>query len=171
MSDYKRNLVPGGTYFFTVNLQDRRSTLLTDEIEALRAAFKKVQTKRPFRTVAICVLPDHLHCIWELPEGDCDYPTRWRLIKTAFTKTVEMRGLSRRKGEGGIWQRRYWEHTIETEKDFNNCFDYIHYNPVKHGYVTELKDWPYSSWHKLTEDLQAELDENKLALNRKTYGE
>ena len=171
MPNYKRNLVEGGTYFFTVNLADRQSTLLTDEIETLRNAYGKVQSKLPFKTIAICILPDHLHCIWELPEGDSDYSTRWRLIKTAFTKSLSVRGLQRRKGEAGIWQRRYWEHTIETERDLNNCINYIHANPFHHGYVNNIDDWPYSSWQKIMREEQAELDVRKIKLNQKLYGE
>jgi len=171
MSNYKRNFQAGGTFFFTVNLQSRHSSLLIDEINALRSAYKKVQSERPFDTIAICILPSHLHCIWELPQGDTDYPTRWRLIKTAFTKAIETRGVIRRKGEAGIWQRRYWEHTIETEKDLNNCIDYIHFNPVHHGLVKDVNDWPYSSWQQHLPELRRELDQNKIALNKKIYGE
>ena len=171
MPNYKRNFEPGGTFFFTVNLQNRRSSLLVDEIDALRQAYKKVQSKRPFETIAICILPNHLHCIWDWPEGDTDYPTRWRLIKTAFTKSIQQRGKTRRKGEGGIWQKRYWEHTIETEKDLNNCIDYIHFNPVHHGLVEEINDWPYSSWQRHLPELKRELDENRIILNKKFCGE
>jgi len=171
MSNYKRNFVKGGTYFFTVNLSDRHSTLLIDEVETLRAAYRKVQLQLPFETRAICILPNHLHCVWELPEDDSDYPTRWRLIKTAFTKAVSERGFQRRKGEAGIWQRRYWEHTIETEIDLNNCIDYIHANPFHHGYVKDINDWPYSSWQKFQKDERAELDVESMTLNQKLYGE
>lgn len=171
MANYKRNLVEGGTYFFTVNLANRQSTLLTDEIENLRDAYRKVKSKLPFETIAICILPNHLHSIWELPEGDSDYSTRWRLIKTAFTKSVSVRGPQRREGEAGIWQRRYWEHTIDTEKDLNNCIDYIHANPFHHGYVENIDDWPYSSWQKLKREEQTELDINRVRLNQKIYGE
>ena len=171
MSKYKRNFVEGGTYFFTVNLQDRNSSLLVDEIDALRHAYEKVQIKRSFETIAICILPNHLHCIWELPAGDTDYPTRWRLIKTAFTKSVARRGMIRREGEAGIWQRRYWEHTIETEADLNNCIDYIHYNPVHHGLVEDVDDWSYSSWQRHLPKLKKDLKRNRIILNNKIYGE
>jgi putative transposase len=151
MPNYRRYLVPAGTYFFTVALEDRRSHLLTDEIDKLRAAYRKVSAERPFETVAICVLPDHLHCVWTLPEGDADFPTRWRLIKTAFTKSLPQSSdpaQGRRAGERGIWQRRFWEHLVRDEKDLEACINYVHWNPVKHGLVENIEDWPHSTWRR-----------------------
>jgi putative transposase len=151
MPDYRRLYVPGGTYFFTVNLADRRSRLLTDEIAKLRTAYRTVAATWPFDTIAICVLPDHLHCIWTLPEGDADFSTRWRLIKLNFSKSVAKSAdpaQGRRPGERGIWQRRFWEHLVRDEQDMEACINYIHWNPVKHGLVTEIPDWPHSSWHR-----------------------
>lgn len=171
MPNYKRNFVEGGTYFFTVNLANRQSSLLIDEIGNLRLAYKKTQVKLPFNTIAICVLPDHLHCIWELPENDSDYATRWRLIKTTFTKSIPVRGKPRRKGEASIWQRRYWEHTIDSEKDLHNCIDYIHANPFHHGYVKNIDDWPFSSWQKFRKEESVELDFTRIKLNQNLYGE
>jgi putative transposase len=111
-----------------------------------------VAKRHPFTIEAIVVLPEHLHCIWTLPAGDADFATRWRLIKTEFSKHLaagERRSPSRvGKGERGIWQRRYWEHTLCDERDFAAHCDYIHFNPVKHGHVARAADWPYSSFKK-----------------------
>ena len=152
MTDYRRCRLPGGTYFFTVNLANRRKALLTENIGTLRAAFRQVLQRHPFTIHATVVLPQHIHCLLELPAGDCDYSMRWRQIKSTFSKALprdERISASRaRKGERGIWQRRYWEHTIRNDAGFAGRFDYIHYNPVKHGYVKEVKDWRYSSFHK-----------------------
>ena len=152
MTNYRRNYVDGGSYFFTVNLTDRRSRLLTDNIGLLRAAFRYTRARHPFSVDAIVVLPDHLHAIWTLPPGDADYALRWRLIKTYFSRGLaagERRSKSRTaKGERGIWQRRYWEHTLRDERDSARHTDYIHINPVKHGHVQRVTDWPYSSFHR-----------------------
>ena len=153
MTTYRRNFVAGGTYFFTVNLADRRLRLLTDRIELLRAAFRYTRRRHPFSIDAIVVLPDHLHTIWTLPGGEDDFAIRWRLIKAAFSRGLphgERVSTSRwRKRERGIWQRRYWEHTIRDEDDFARHGDYIHFNPVKHGYVGRVRDWPFSSFHRM----------------------
>jgi putative transposase len=153
MTDYRRNFVPGGTYFFTVNLANRRSRVLTEQIAPLRAAFAYVRDRRPFSIEATVILPDHLHAIWTLPDGDHDFATRWRLIKSAFSRALpdrEFVSASRvSKGERGIWQRRYWEHTLRDENDFARHADYIHFNPVKHGYVGGAADWPHSTFHRM----------------------
>jgi putative transposase len=153
MTDYRRSLVPGGTFFFTVNLADRRLSLLTEHIGSLRAAFRHARDRHPFGIDAIVVLPEHLHTVWTLPDGDSDYAVRWMLIKSAFSRALpryEMIGQShRRKRERGIWQRRYWEHAIRDEDDLHRHLDYIHFNPVKHFYTTRARDWPYSSFHRL----------------------
>ena len=151
MPDYRRLYIPGGTYFFTVNLADRRSRHLTEHIHHLRAAWKRTAADWPFETVAVCILPDHLHCIWTLPENDHDFATRWRLIKSRFSRALPSGAdpaQGRRAGERGIWQRRFWEHAIRDEKDLSNHIDYIHWNPVKHGHVAEMDDWPHSSWRQ-----------------------
>ncbi len=148
---YRRNFVSGGTYFFTVTLADRTSRALTDHIEALRTAVQQARTSQPFVLDAIVVLPDHLHVLMTLPDGDADFPNRWRLIKRRFTDAVLKSGtpVTRlRNGEVSLWQRRYWEHTIRDEKDFERHVDYIHFNPVKHGLVQRVQDWPYSSFHR-----------------------
>lgn len=149
---YRRADVAGGTYFFTVNLAERKRTLLVDHIDILRSVMEKVKKAHPFRIEAMVILPDHLHAIWTLPDGDVDYPLRWSLIKAGFSRHLpktERRNLSRiAKGERGIWQRRYWEHMIRDERDYTRHMDYIHYNPVKHGYVHRVTDWPYSTFHR-----------------------
>jgi putative transposase len=153
MTSFRRNVVPGGSYFFTVNLADRRSRLLTIHIDLLRAAFRDVRSRHPFAIEAVVVLPDHLHAIWTLPEGDGNFATRWRLIKAAFSRALplgERVSASRQsKGERGVWQRRYWEHTLRDDADFTRHADYVHFNPVKHGHVGRVKDWPYSSFHRM----------------------
>jgi putative transposase len=151
MPFYRRLYQPGGTYFFTVNLADRRSRLLVDHVGALRGAFRYARARRPFDTVAICVLPEHLHCIWTLPEGDQDFSGRWKLVKTAFSRAVPASvdpSTGRREGERGIWQRRFWEHLIRDDRDLDEHVAYIHGNPVKHGHALRPDDWPYSSWHR-----------------------
>lgn len=153
MRTYTRVRIPGGIYFFTVNLAERRNnTLLIDRVEQLREAFRSVRTAHPFVIEAMVVLPDHLHCIWRLPDGDDRFASRWRLIKARFSTAVvaaERISASRlRRGERGIWQRRYWEHVVRDDEDWRHHLDYIHYNPVKHGYVRRVCDWPHSSFHR-----------------------
>lgn len=150
MPDYRRNRVPGGTYFFTVNLRDRRSNLLTTNIDALRQAVRETRATMPFHIDAWVVLPEHLHCLWTLPAGDADFPNRWRAIKTAFTRSLPAEEahtqVMPRRGERGIWQQRYWEHTIRDERDYAAHMDYIHFNPVKHGLAPHPAAWPYSTF-------------------------
>jgi len=152
MTAYRRHLIPGGTYFFTVNLHDRQTDLLTANIDALRTAFRKTRAAKPFHIDAWVTLPDHLHAIWTLPENDVDFSSRWQSIKTEFSKQIpptEPRSASREsKSERGLWQRRFWEHAIRDDKDYAAHIDYIHFNPVKHGFVSHPADWPYSSYHK-----------------------
>jgi putative transposase len=153
MVTYRRNFVPGRSFFFTVNLADRRLSLLTTHVEASREAFRAIRLSHAFKIEAIVVLPDHLHAIWTMPEGDADFATRWRLIKTTFSRKIpsgERVSASRvARGERGIWQRRYWEHTIRDENDFARHVDYIHINPVKHGLVSRVRDWQPSSFHRM----------------------
>ena len=150
MPDYRRSRVPGGCYFFTVALADRRSDLLVREIDALRAAVGRTRRLHPFRIDAWVVLPEHLHAVWTLPEGDARYAQRWALIKRWFSAAVppgEDRSASRAaKGERGIWQRRFWEHTIRDAEDFARHVDYVHFNQVRHGVAAGPADWPYSSF-------------------------
>ena len=153
MPNYRRNFVPGGTFFFTVNLLERYpNDSLIRHIESLRESTRSVRVKYPFEIDAWVVLPDHMHCIWTLPPGDTDYTLRWRLIKAAFSKTlprIERRSKVRiARGERGLWQRRFWEHTLRDERDYVAHMDYVHFNPVKHGYAKKVADWPYSTFHR-----------------------
>jgi putative transposase len=152
MTDYRRNRVPGGTFFFTVNLHDHRSHLLIDQIDLLRAAVGHAKRRAPFHIDAWVVLPAHMHCLWTLPEGDTNYSFRWQIIKSQFTRhipTGEAVSISRAtKRERGLWQRRFWEHTIRNDQDYAAHMDYTHFNPVKHGLVARAADWPYSSFHR-----------------------
>lgn len=153
MPNYRRDWTLGGTWFFTVNLLQRRDNdLLTENFDCLRDCIALERTRRPFSVIAWVVLPEHLHCIWRLPEGDADYATRWRRIKTDFSrrmsKTEYRSSIRRARGERGIWQRRYWEHAIRDEIDLRRHIDYIHFNPVKHGHVDAVRDWPFSSFHR-----------------------
>lgn len=155
MATFRRALVPGGTYFFTVATWQRQK-LLTDlsVLMALRAAFRSVRAQHPFAIDAIVVLPDHLHSIWTLPPEDADYALRWNLIKRHTSQAVRHLVASpatesrRKRHEIGLWQRRFWEHQIRDEKDYARHVDYIHWNPVKHGHVDRVADWPYSSFHR-----------------------
>lgn len=149
---YRRADVAGATYFFTVNLLDRQQTLLTDHISLLRQSLQTVKRRHPFHIDAMVILPEHLHALWTLPRDDADFSKRWMLIKAAFSrslpKTEPVRNSRQKKRERGIWQRRFWEHLIRDNLDYQRHVDYIHYNPVKHGYVETATDWPYSSIHR-----------------------
>jgi putative transposase len=150
MPNYRRNRVPGGTYFFTVNLLDRGSTMLVSRIDALSEAVRQVRVRAPFHIDAWVVLADHMHRLWTSPNGDSDYPGRWQAIKTAFSKalpTGERRSpVMTGRGERGIWQRRYWD--IRDDRDFAAHMDDTHFNPVKHGLVEHPADWPHSSFRR-----------------------
>jgi putative transposase len=152
MPDYRRAWHPGGTYFFTVNLLERHGNdLLTRHIDLLRNTVRLVRHRHPFVIHGWVVLPDHLHCVIELPPEDANFPLRWRPIKMNFSKALpltELRSKVRiKRDERGIWQRRYWEHLIRDEADFRAHLDYVHINPVKHGLVKRVVDWPYSTFH------------------------
>jgi putative transposase len=156
MPNYRRALCEGGIYFFTVNLLQRKDNdLLVRHINHLRDAVKQVLQRHPFNIHAWVVLPDHLHCVIQLPLGDDDFALRWRRIKSVFSKSIprlEYLSITRlRRGERGIWQRRFWEHLIRNEKDYNAHMDYVHINPLKHGLVQRVIDWPYSTFHVLVE--------------------
>ncbi|MEM7268881.1 MAG: transposase [Pseudomonadota bacterium] len=153
MTNYRRRRTFGGSFFFSVALADRRATTLTDRIDDLRAAYAAMRLRRPFRCDAFVVLPDHLHAVWTLPGDDYDYSTRWRHFKAGFTRAVgddlpiKSRLSHRRKGERGLWQRRFWEHELTTDADLRAHIEYCWLNPVKHGLVRRPIDWPYSSLH------------------------
>jgi putative transposase len=150
MPNYRRVFVPGGCYFFTVNLRDRNSRLLIDHIDLLRDAVRVTRRNYPFEIDAMVILPDHIHAVWTLPDGDANFPTRWRSIKIRFSKAIpaDERPAAGRTGEPGIWQRRYWEHVIRDERDLDNHIDYCWFNPVKHGHVANVEDWPFSTFHR-----------------------
>ncbi|MGR7642903.1 REP-associated tyrosine transposase [Klebsiella aerogenes] len=139
MSNYRRSYIPGGCWFFTVNLQNRHSDLLTRHIDHLRAAIACTKRKRPFQINSWIVLPEHMHCIWTLPERDSDYSGRWREIKKSFTRAL---------AQSQIWQSRFWEHTIRNDEDYRRHMDYVYINPVKHRLVGRVSDWPYSTFHR-----------------------
>ena len=152
MSEYRRSRVAGGTYFFTVGLLDRRRGLLVEHIGLLRDVVRNERAQRPFHIDAWVVLPDHMHCVWTLPDGDSDYSTRWKNIKAAFSRalprTEYLDKVRKRTGARGIWQRRFWEHTIRDDVDYAAHIDYVHLNPYKHGLVKHVHEWPYSSFHR-----------------------
>jgi putative transposase len=157
MPNYHRPSIPGGCFFFTVVTFHRQPFLTESNTRAaLHAAFQQTMDRYPFRMDAICLLPDHLHCIWTLPEDTDDFSIRWRAIKGHFsTRYRELGGIPAnispariQRREIGFWQRRFWEHTIRDEKDLNRHIEYIHYNPVKHGLVQNVRDWEWSSFHR-----------------------
>jgi REP-associated tyrosine transposase len=152
MPNYRRAFIPGGCWFFTVNLLERRQTLLVDHIAALREAVAKTLQSRPCTIDAFVVLPDHLHAVWTLPPGDSDFSTRWRLIKGLFAAALPKRerlsDVRAARNERGIWQRRFWEHLIRDEADYARHVEYCYINPLKHGLVTRVCDWPHSSFHR-----------------------
>ena len=163
MTNYRRAKTEGASYFFTVNCSQRHgNALLTEHIDLLRQVVRKVKNDRPFSIDAMVVLPEHLHCIWTLPEGDADYETRWALIKAGFSRQIpsgERCSESRiKRGERGIWQRRYWEHLIRNDLDYQRHVDYIHWNPVKHGWVQQVKEWAHSSFHVFVKQGLCSLD-------------
>jgi len=155
VSRYRRAKIEGGTFFFTIALADRPNDSLVRYIDHLRKAYKFVVDHYPFETVAICILPDHLHAIWSLPKGDWNFAVRWSLVKSKFSRALPTPDLRSRsqiaKRDKGIWQRRYWEHVIRNDDDLVRHVDYIHFNPVKHGYVSQVREWPHSSFHRYVE--------------------
>ena len=157
MSNYRRAHVPGGTFFFTVKTE-RNAPIFrrNDAVQILGNVIRETKQLWPFEINAIVLLPDHLHAIWSLPAGDADFSKRWGWIKKEFTKRyLKERGLEQKTSDSrkknrrrGVWQRRFWEHTIEDEDDFEAHVDYVHFNPVKHGYVSRPADWRHSSFHR-----------------------
>jgi putative transposase len=157
LPEYRRIRRAGGTYFFTVVTHGRRPILTHQEVrQALREGIHKVRQTMPFGIEAWVLLPDYLHTIWTLPEHDAKFASRWAVIKSCVTKGCrKLLGSGERinksrnnRKEGDVWQRRFWEHVIRDEADFHRHLDYIHWNPVKHGYVTTPMDWPYSTLHR-----------------------
>jgi putative transposase len=161
MVAYRRSRIPNAPYFLTATLLDRGSRLLLDHLDELRAAFRCAAFGHPFRIDALVVLPDHFHLLCTLPEADSDFSTRVQILKRRFTFGLMKRGVPIRhndRREADVWQRRFWEHTIRDDEDFARHVAYIHYNPVKHGLVGAVREWPHSSFHRyvarglLTED-------------------
>jgi len=157
MPNYRRAYTKGGTYFFTVTTYRRRPVLTQPRMrEALRRAVLEVRRSWPFSIDAWVLLPDHLHCVWTLPPNDSDFSGRWAAIKRRVTRAyVEAVGqdvvesasrIARR--EGSLRQRRFWEHRIRDEEDLRRHVDYVYWNPVKHGYVDRVADWPHSTFHR-----------------------
>ena len=138
---YRREKIPGGTWFFTVTLNDRRSKALLDHVVCLLRAYREVAHRRRHHTHALVIMPDHLHAIWTLPEGDSDFSSRWAVVKRKFVAQLPNVSAS-------PWQSRFWEHRIRNDVDFARHVDYIHYNPVKHGYVVNPTDWRWSTVHR-----------------------
>ena len=151
MPNYIRPDVTGATVFFTVTLARRGDDQRVREVQRLREAVAKTRAERPFGIDAWVVLPDHLHCVWSLPSGDRDYATRWRLIKSRFSRGLpvgRLRASHVARQERGVWQRRYWEHHIRDDEDFAAHVRYCWHNPVKHGLVERPEEWPWSSFHR-----------------------
>ena len=156
MPTYRRAKTKGGTYFFTVVTYHRKRFLCDEPVRtALREAIHATQAACPFTIDGWALLPDHLHCIWTLPEGDGDFSKRWAMIKRLVSKrcghlhpAAAMTSSKRKRNESTVWQRRFWEHMIRDEGDYMRHMDYLHYNPVKHGLVQAVKDWPFSTFHR-----------------------
>jgi len=139
----------------TVTLQDRKSNYLTKYIKQLGEAMRHVKRIHPFKIIAMVVLPDHLHAMWDLPENDANFSLRWRCIKISFAAQIKKCGITVKKNqynENLLWQRRFWEHAIRNEKDYEQHVNYIHYNPVKHNLVKRVSDWPYSTFHQYVKE-------------------
>jgi len=182
MPDYRRAYLLGGTYFFSV-VTYRRQHLFHLEVarRALNQAINKTRRNYPFTIKAWVLLPEHMHCIWVLPEGDDDFSIRWHLIKRRFSQSVKlnfhnpdwMSASKCRHRETTIWQRRFWEHQIRDEEDYRNHIDYIHYNPVKHGWVKHVKDWPYSTFHRYVKEglYPSNWGSEIIVMNEKQFGE
>jgi putative transposase len=152
---YRRSRIAGATYFFTVVAHERRPVLVGPRVlSALRAAFRREQAAGHLSLDAIVVLPDHLHCIWTTPADSADFPGAWRRIKAAVSRACadklegSLNPSRRAKGERGLWQRRYWEHAVRDEDDLRRHLDYVHFNPVRHGYVATPAAWPHSSFRR-----------------------
>jgi putative transposase len=184
VSDYRRYFVKGGTYFFTLVTYGRRPILTTGEGRRfLRESILAVHKEQPLQLIATVLLPDHWHCVISLPPADSDYSTRLKKIKRKFTDRWLLTGLPEatvtkaqaRRGERGIWQPRFWEHTVRDTKDLERCVDYVHWNPRKHHLVPRIRDWPWSSFHRFAEKGHYDLDwggtEPAALVNQNDFGE
>ncbi len=157
MSNYRRANAKGGTYFFTVVTYRRQKILCNESVRlTLRNAIRSVQQEHPFVIDAWVLLPNHLHCIWTLPSDDACFAMRWAKIKQFVSKQCGpalrrddwMNQSKQKRHESTLWQRRFWEHQIRDDDDYENHMNYLHYNPVKHGLVKKVLDWPYSTFHR-----------------------
>ncbi len=176
MSDYRRAQVQGGLYFFTVVTAERRPILTNPDLRlALREAIKTVRERYPFNIHAWVLLPDHMHCIWQLADGDADFPKRWSLIKKHVSQHCASRPAStyskHLRRESGLWQRRFWEHCVRDDEDYQRHMDYLHWNPVKHGLVDAVIDWPWSSFHRLVREGIYPRDWGRNNLSAAKFGE
>jgi putative transposase len=159
MPNYRRVLIPGATYFFTVVTGRRKPILASpDAVQTLRESVAVVRHAMPFAMEAWVVLPDHMHAIWTLPDGDADYPRRWGRIKAEFTRRCGIAHASAPSCDSGVWQPRFWEHLIRNEDDATAHMNYLHFNPVKHGLAARVSDWPYSSFHRHVREGRYPLD-------------
>jgi putative transposase len=166
MRRYIRKPAPGATCFFTLALQDRSARYLVDHVAALRASVADAKARHPFRIDAMVVLPEHIHALWTFPEQDGDFATRLMLVKQGFTRRLHAAGVLSTnaatargvRGERSLWQRRFWEYRVRNEEDFAQHVDYIHFNPVKHGWVLRAREWPYSSFHRFVQAGKLESD-------------
>jgi putative transposase len=154
MTDYRNNRVPGGTFFFTVRLLDRGSTLLTDNISAFGEAMRQARGRKPFHVDAWVALPDHAHAIWTLPPGDHDCSSRWRAVKIAFSKALNKAGMT--GANEGIWERHYQEYRVADDAEYAALVDYVHANPLRHGLCQQASEWPWSSLHRFVSEGFAE---------------
>lgn len=179
MPNYRRSPVAGGTYFFTLTSYRRRPILTEAALRhALRDAIRQTRIAHPFDIDAWVLLPDHLHCVWTLPPDDADFSLRWSMIKRLVTQTCgnqfELAALpasrTQRK-ESAIWQRRFWEHQIRDDDDFARHVDYIHWNPVKHGLVAQVADWPYSTFHRYVAQAKLSADWGGVMEQNGDFGE
>jgi putative transposase len=149
MPNYRRARTEGATWFFTVVTAGRRPFLATENsISILRQSVLATFQRKPFHIDAWVILPDHMHAIWTLPADDMDFSTRWGLIKASFSRNSNLPHASAPRHDSGLWQPRFWEHRIRDIKDYHAHMDYTHYNPVRHGLVTRVNDWPHSSFHR-----------------------
>lgn len=152
MSNYLRPQIPGASIYFTVGLRAHGSDLLLREITLLRSAVQRTLRDRPITVNAWVVLPDHMHCIWTLPEGDHDFSTRWRIIKSRFSRGLPkapLRNSHIKRQERGIWHRRFWEHHIRSKADFDAHMQHCWMDPVRHGLVKKPQDWAFSSFTRI----------------------
>lgn len=176
MSHYRRSDTAGATYFFTVVTYKRRRFLCDDDVSAaLRDAINKVRERHPFQIDAWILLPDHLHTIWTLPPNDANFALRWQQIKRYVSnqcgrrlhEDALMNASKHKHRESTLWQRRYWEHQIRDELDYQRHMDYLHYNPVKHGLCERAADWPYSSFQRYFKN--GIYDENWAAIDKPNH--